>query len=348
MTASAQPDPHAGPASVVAAVVTYGDRAERVIETVAAVLAEGVAAVLVVDNGSQAAAAARLDALAAEEPRVTVHRLERNGGSAQGFSEAIRVGSSLGHRHLLLIDDDHVLLGGSLELAVQTVEGAPHDVPVAVAIPRLADGSHAAVLAGRPVAESYAVGGEFFEFDVRRRLSRRRPSAPTVPPEAPVVVPRTPYGGLLLRTRDVAALGIPRADFVLYCDDYEYTERYALHGGRVLLCPGGGIEDRGLRWGEDDASNIARMIRSRDQFRTYYLYRNCAVIERQRARRTGALGWYWLNATVYSGYVVVQAVRHRSLRFLTTYLRAQGDALRGRMGRRSPLPGDEPTVPPGA
>ncbi len=69
---------------VIGATVTYGARSASCLATLDALLAAGVSEIVVVDNGSVQAARRDLDAYAREHaPRVHVHRLDRNEGSAR-------------------------------------------------------------------------------------------------------------------------------------------------------------------------------------------------------------------------------------------------------------------------
>src|SRR4051812_47255991 len=91
----------------VVVVVTYGDRAELAIASTEAALRAGVAAAVLVDNGSRLEARDRLHAFATSRPGdVTLVQRPENTGSAGGFSAGLQMALRCTEDWILFLDDD--------------------------------------------------------------------------------------------------------------------------------------------------------------------------------------------------------------------------------------------------
>ncbi|MCT2086275.1 glycosyltransferase [Microbacterium enclense] len=327
--------------TVAGATVTYGSRHESCLAVVGRMLDEGVETVLVIDNGSVPASAARLDAAAAaSDGRIVVRRLPRNEGSAPAFGAAIAGAREAGAEYVWLLDDDNLPEPGALDRllsADRVLRDAGHDL-TAVAPLRAADAEPATIAETAAVesarespreAISFAgVDAGVFARRLLERLRLRRPRPGVVGTD----LPYAPYGGLLARADVLRVLGLPRADFVLYGDDLEYTSRISARGGRLGHVRDAVVVDpRGERW-MPPGFEVRAMFLSSNPALLYYFLRN-------RLHRELATGRRWsvarlANAALFLALCVGCALATRRWRPMRVIHRAVGDALAGRLGRR--------------
>jgi GT2 family glycosyltransferase len=247
------PEDHAVPeaGTVCAVIVTYGDRFALLAQGLQAVLAEGVAEVIVVDNGTPEPSRSALQALAANEPRVTVHRLEHNQGSAPGFRHGLELALQSRHAWVWLLDDDNRPDAGAL-LALQAF-GAETVAPqqrgrVVLSsfradrpnfVEALAHGRPELVLPPQNAFAGFHIAGLWHK--LRERL------APV--PKRSTALPRSgrlaacAYGGLYCHRSVLEAGPLPDTRYVLYMDDFAFTRGIVERGGEIWLVRDSVIQD---------------------------------------------------------------------------------------------------------
>ena len=227
-----------GAPAVTAVVVTY-NRRDLLLESLAAVLAQDRApdAVIVVDNASEdGTPAAVRDAF----PAVRLAELRRNSGGAGGFAGGIALALAEDADLIWLMDDDTVpepgalnaLLGARDRMAAQDRSGGP---PVLVASQVLwTDGRE------HPM-----------------NTPRRKPFAAKAERLAAAAVGCVPirsasFVSVLVDAAECRRRGLPRADYFLWNDDFEFTTRL-LRGNTGLLCPASVVVHKTKTFGSTDA-----------------------------------------------------------------------------------------------
>jgi rhamnopyranosyl-N-acetylglucosaminyl-diphospho-decaprenol beta-1,3/1,4-galactofuranosyltransferase len=211
----ATPPPPSG--RVVAVIVTY-NRRELLLESLVAVQAQHRPpdAVIVVDNASADGTAA---AVRARFPAVRLAELGENyggaGGFAYGMAQAIGEGADL----IWAMDDDTIPEPGALAALIAAREEYPGRAPTIVA-------STVVWTDGRPHPMN---------------TPRRRPLATAAERTAAAVCGCIPirsasFVSVLVDAGECQRRGLPRADFFLWNDDFEFTARL-LRGNVGLLCP---------------------------------------------------------------------------------------------------------------
>lgn len=106
-----------------AVIVTYGNRLLFVEQVLRGAFVAGAGHGVLVDNGTEPAVAQALKSCTAlwGTGRVTYIRLERNGGSAEGFAAGIAAAAQRPDtRHIWLLDDDTVADTSTLKALMQT------------------------------------------------------------------------------------------------------------------------------------------------------------------------------------------------------------------------------------
>jgi GT2 family glycosyltransferase len=189
----------------IAAVTVAFSRLQLLKEVVAALRGQSrpLDEILVVDHSSDPRIRSWLDA----EPGLVVRR-QPNAGSAGGFGTGLRLAYERGHDWVWIIDDDGVPKSDALERLV--------------AAPPFAAGD-AAFLASRVVTPAGA--------PQRSYLALGEPDG-----DACVRVGRATWLGLLVSARAIERCGLPVAEFFIWHEDQEYTERMtrSLRGWCVL------------------------------------------------------------------------------------------------------------------
>ena len=367
MTDGSPPPVHPDAHRVAVLTLTYGDRIDLFERMAAAVAREGVGSLLVLSNGLADGPARRLAACAATAPDrlglvIEIVTRPENRGSAEGFTALLATAAARTDLAAVwFMDDDNCPQPGCLDRLLR--ESAARD-GAAVSAVRTDRRYLLDAAAGRPV--NLPRPGEVFGVDLRRTAARilgrvippRRNhrgaaagAAENAPP-ASVPFPRVPYGGLLVPAALVRRTDPPRADFVLYADDYEYSARLAAAGG-LWLVGDARVDDLEASWNASGAGRTAaeaaarrvsqaqRLATMPPDFRLFYSVRNAVFLDRARARgAAGAGGWFWINLGAFALPVLLRAaLQGRGGNLRTLRLALQG-ALDGRLGAdpRFPLP----------
>ena len=332
MTASASGEP-----VVVAASVTYGSRVDLLIQTVETAVRAGVEHVAVIANGVEDETAVQLELFLQTVPvrNARLVRLGRNGGSAVGFASAIQTALEMKADFIWLLDDDSVVEPEALRLLVDEASRSPD--AVALGSFRSTNPWHNRVLLSGAGEANFPQPGSYMYFDLRRRI---RGPGPTRPPSVsralPIRLPYGPYGGLFMSRSAVEMVGAPRADFVLYEDDTEYTSRFAAHGIDYRMCPGSVIGDGDRKWFESDGqcqgSGPSQLLASGNNVRLFYSVRNRTYFDRLRAVGLWPKMIFFLNLGIYLIVSFVTALRLKRVRAFAIFVKAVGQGLRGHLG----------------
>ena len=206
--------------TVCASVFTF-NRKDLVADCLDALLAQShpLERVFVVDNGSTDGTPEMLrDRGFLERGDVEHVRLPHNTGGSGGFAAAVAAGRAAGTDWIWVMDDDAEAPPDALErLVASEAAGDPSTAALCPAV-MLPDGT----------------------VDLKHRgLFRRRPRPLPLDSYVEGTAPRLEFFtavGVLLRTSVTHAAGLPRADFFIWSDDYEYSFRLREHG-EIRLVP---------------------------------------------------------------------------------------------------------------
>lgn len=300
-----------GVESTAVVIVTYGERACILSDVVAAVLGCGLLNITIVDNGSPATNAAKIDALAVANPgAIQVVRLAENRGSAGGFHVGMKAAfeqSSV--KYLWILDDDNKPAPDAFEqlmLAYARLGDQPKNILVSLRPDRkeytdaARTGMHEGIRAGS------FLGYRFGErFSVNRGLGDN--TSPGNNEFIPLVqLAYAPYGGLFFDKQWLYKSGFPNEKFYLYSDDHEFTMRMKERGAILYLCSSSVVEDLESAWGGDGQSPVPVVFREGVEDKKIFCYvRNRAYLEN---RAHGMPFVYWLSATVVVGSSAVKAL----------------------------------------
>ena len=253
---------------LVAVVVTY-NRLEKLRATLARLLPEPVAAVVVVDNASTDGTA---DWLAAQaDARLRVLRLDRNCGGAGGFEAGMRhAAAAFDPDWMVLMDDDARPASGALGAFLAADMAGWEAAAAAVCYP---DGRICEM--NRPWVNPFWNGRAF----LRTLLGGGRAGfhlADAAYAGAPRKVDGTSFVGFFVSRAAIARAGFPDGRLFIYGDDVLYTLGLTKRGGRIAFLPG-------VRFEHDCASLRHGDRRVRPVWRTYYHHRNLLLVYRRAA-----------------------------------------------------------------
>ena len=212
MAAGAQPPPR-----VHAAIVTY-NRGALLVECLRALLAQTipVARIVVIDNASTDGTPERLAATGLlEHPRVSYQRQERNSGGAGGYSRAVEFARKDAD-WVWVMDDDAEARPDSLERLLASPWAQDRSTAVLCQAVVRPDGSH--------------------ELSARGHFERRPRPLSAAEHVAGAELGFASLVGLLVRGDAARATDPPRADFFIWCDDFEWCLRLRRHG-KLRLVP---------------------------------------------------------------------------------------------------------------
>lgn len=331
---------------VTVVTVTYGDRAHLLDQMLRASMAEGVGHVIVVDNGAADDLATRLPREHGD--RVSVVTLPSNQGSAPGFAAGLAEARRRGACWVLMLDDDNRLRPGALRRLLLRHEHEAARVPldqlaVVAYRTRHLDQARAIPSIGMYGGSATSCLG-FHVGDLPMKVFRRTPwgrrweRSRAVRPA--VRIATAPYSGMLFHVSVLQRHGLPRADYVLYMDDIEFSSRLTRAGGALVLVSDAPVDDVEESWHseQDHGSAFGGLLHGAGDFRVYYHVRNCRHFE--SVERQGA-GWLRrLNERVFMAILHHQAVRSGRIERFELIRQAMADGAAARLGvsTRFPLP----------
>jgi rhamnopyranosyl-N-acetylglucosaminyl-diphospho-decaprenol beta-1,3/1,4-galactofuranosyltransferase len=229
-----------GSPRVVAVVVTY-NRRELLLESLAAVQAQSRApdVVIVVDNASSDGTAA---VVRERYPDVTLAELARNTGGAGGFASGLALALADAADLVWLMDDDTVPEPGALQ-ALLEARGRHPGRPPAVIASRVVWTDGRAHPMNTPRPKPFA--------------SRAERDAAAV--AACVPIRSASFVSILVDAGVCRERGLPKADYFLWNDDFEFTTRL-LRRAPGLLCPGSVVVHKTRTFGSTDVDPGARFF----------------------------------------------------------------------------------------
>lgn len=318
---------------IVAVLVTYGARRTLLLEVLEALVREGTAHAVVVDNGASWDIATELSLRYGDW--VDIVPMGRNTGSAPAYAAGMRRAVELHARWIWLLDDDNRPSAGSLSILCRAYADLPaQGAPSLLALAALRPQGQAGVPPSRWAPRHSAFCGFHF-LDLPRKLHKRvrRSPGPALPaPSVPVPIEVSPYGGMFFPATLPGIVGLPDSEFVLYCDDYEWSSRITRAGGRILVVPRASVEDLGATWGSAKGDHVRSLLDAESDSLAYYAMRNEAYFFSTRWRRSRLQ--YLMNACMFHALLwVLSRPRSRRARYalLTRALR-EGHA--GSLGPR--------------
>jgi rhamnopyranosyl-N-acetylglucosaminyl-diphospho-decaprenol beta-1,3/1,4-galactofuranosyltransferase len=221
----------------VTAVVVTWNRRDLLLESLAALRAQTRQpdAIIVVDNASTDETAA---AVRAGFPEVRLAQLARNTGGAGGFAFGMAMalrGDPRPADLIWLMDDDTVPEPGALAALLEARASRPGGPPVLVAS-RVVWTDGRAHPMNTPRVKPFA-----------RRAERAAAAAAGCQP-----IRSASFVSVLVEAAACVRRGLPRADYFLWNDDFEFTTRL-LRGQPGLLCPASVVVHKTAVFGATDA-----------------------------------------------------------------------------------------------
>lgn len=325
--------------------VTYADRLVYLQELLfRAFEVEGVWRAIVVSNAS------RSDLALLEQQwgeRLHIVRLDKNTGSANGYSVGIKTALDTGADYIWLMDDDNAPKPGALQLLHERLTKLTSDLGAAnSAVMGFRPDHQADIAAGMNAKSAYPLRSSFFGFHYKRLVAKvwrryiRR--AANMAPSAKLVesaqVPYAPYGGLLASKELFERIGLPKREFVLYADDTEYTCRITIGGGVIELVTDAILEDLEGSWNIKGkyGNSIVAWLQGGSDFRAFYASRNQAWFD-SHVWISSRLE-YEINTFVYTGLLKYYAWRTGNSRRYNLLRRAISDGQNSKLGTDAQFP----------
>jgi rhamnopyranosyl-N-acetylglucosaminyl-diphospho-decaprenol beta-1,3/1,4-galactofuranosyltransferase len=221
-----------GPLQVIAVLVTY-NRRDLLLESLAAVLSQTrpADAVIVVDNASTDGSAA---AVRARFPAVQLAELGANYGGAGGFAYGMGLALAAGADVIWAMDDDTVPEPGALLALLKARDSHPGGPP--------------ALVASRVI---WTDGRAHPMNTPRRKPFASRAERAAAGTSGCVPVRSASFVSVLIDAAVCRRRGLPRADYFLWNDDFEFTTRL-LRGSTGLLCPASVVVHKTKTFGATD------------------------------------------------------------------------------------------------
>ncbi len=228
----------------VSAIVVSWHTGPRLYECLNALaMSEDIDEIIVVDNGNPKGERARLDALAQEDARLSVHRGQGNVGFARGCN--LGATRAAGQR-LLFINPDAVLQPESIAAMIAAERGRRRPLIV---------GGRVVGLDGREQRggrrDTLTPWSAFREFSGLTRLGRWSKSLGSMHhehedlPDEPIAVGAVSGAFMMIRADDFRDLGGFDGDYFVHVEDLDICRRAWDQGGAVVFAPQAWVRHEG-------------------------------------------------------------------------------------------------------
>jgi GT2 family glycosyltransferase len=331
--------------SVLAIVVTYGDRWNLLENCITSALNEGIEKVIVVDNNSKN----DIEKLCKTHflDKVVVITNNINFGSAGGYKIGMEKAITSEQEYIFLLDDDNKVIPGTIKKLKECYENLISHYK--------SDQDLFVLSAYRPIHEPNIASGlkilnlyskkqcflGFHIFDLPIKVLRRLPFLKTIfyssKPDKYVLLDKAVWSGLLFHKSLIQNVGLPIADFILYSDDVEFTQRIISRGGKIVLVTEAPLEEMDKSWnvGNETNNSFDNYLVSDSDFRIFYWARNQTYIE-NHIMKSGVV-WH-LNKYIYLGLLLIRALMIKKLNRWKLFCRAVRDGEKGKLGINSSFP----------
>jgi GT2 family glycosyltransferase len=267
--------------------------------------------ILVVDNAStDGTEEAILGSDMSGDPRLQYFRLGSNLGGAGGFHFGMQKAMDLGCDWIWLMDDDAIPAVDALEKLLEQVP--PDDLPPVMA-GRVIDSRGATYIRPRANLGKWSL-----------RIKPVRKDAYILDAFSANVVS---FVGPLIPCSHVKKCGLPRADFFIYYDDFEYTHRLFRGGFGIRCVPGSVIQHL-----DDGRSKKRVSAGANTSWRMYYTNRNRVFWLRNVAEVRLVL--YFRLVQIFMREMLEILIRQpHKIERISLLFKAYSDGWQGRLGK---------------
>jgi GT2 family glycosyltransferase len=322
---------------VVAVTVTYGERRGMLLAVIKALRAEGVARVIVVDNGARWPVQGDLsEQFGAFVETVT---MGGNKGSAAGYVAGFSAAIAGEAPFVWLLDDDNRPRSGCLATLRQAYADEAARTPSGLlAMVALRPEHFAGGVSARQLMTRWDSFGGFHVADLFDKLRNRFPFQRRAPMPTRIPLGIAPYGGMLFHRSLIDRVGLPRLEFGQYGDDTEFTWRISSSGGRIVQVTDAVVEDLEEAFQKNAAlrNRFLGALLGGSAFRTYYTFRNLAYFE-SRFRRRNRLAFAF-NRQLYFAILRHYARQHGQMDRYRFIRHSSDEGLRGELGPSERFP----------
>jgi len=267
--------------------------------------------------------------------KVTVHRNERNLGSAAGFAMGITIACNRGAEFILLLDDDNVPRNNAVTVLRDTHKRLAQKTPS----DRLIVTAYRECQHGRfrmPREPVFMDGHDFLNFNVFNAIHRHLNliEFETEVCSGPAFAAHCrggAYSGMFFSREVVEHIGLPKTEYVLYFDDIDFVIRTLEAGGVVWLEYAAVINDIEENYSLSVFKTpILGFVNAASDAKIYYIIRNRAYLDRYVENKASFT--YRLNKVLFLTLVGVCCILLFRWKRLLAIAEACSHAYRGRLG----------------
>jgi GT2 family glycosyltransferase len=274
--------------------VTYGERWIYLEKVLLKLLCyTEISQIIIVNNGSTYNLKEVVAKIVTE--KIFIIDLSSNQGSAAGFKVGLEFAlSNLKTEFLWLLDDDNLPDDNCLFNLVNywdSIKEEQKSRKFALVCLRVNRKYLANIANNGPIEFNFPTGNSFlglnvfrihshFVYLVLRFLNNLRKLKENSNCE--FQIPFAPYGGLFLHKDLIGLIGYPNRNYFVYADDFEYTNRIQLLGGKLILLSNCKVSDLETVWHSkmSKCPFVSRYL-NQSSFRTYYSTRNSVYFSRK-------------------------------------------------------------------
>lgn len=317
--------------SVVAVVVTYGERRYFLEKTISALINQNIEKIIIVQNGIHWDIEKTINI--AQKKTIKILRKKNNTGSAGGYRYGLKYAQKIGAEYIWLIDDDNIPEKDCLyNLKINLKEYYKKTQKNLVMVAAMRKSTKKQLETSQKNLKYDA----FLNFHIKdipekilRKIFKVTKHKQTFCEQELFMAP---YSGLLFHSSILDRIGLPKKEFLLYGDDGEFTLRHTDNGGHIYVISNAIISDAQESWNSPSRqkNSLAIWLTQGDDFRAYYYARNQTWIEYNIRRKNSIV--FFINLITYFSFLFIYALflfRFKRFRLL---LYAVFDGLNSRLG----------------
>lgn len=316
--------------NVTAVIVTYGSRFVYVEKVIEGALNAGVGRIIIVFNGKDSVSVIHKKYL----NRVFSVILEKNTGSAGGFKAGLEEALRYKETELVwLLDDDNLPAEDSLDELIKAGNGGNIRVVCSYRPVRPEHRKWFTYKLDKDIVSSpnSCCGFSISELSKLVTLSSKK----TIEDKGITQkkIKSCTYGGMLIPRNLIDRVGFPNTDFILYCDDTDYSYRLTKLGADLILVKTSIIHDLEMSWSEKKTGRktiFSRLLLADSQLRARYRLRNSIYLSVQY--KVDNWLYFYINVIVFCLGILAVGLFNKKTKTSLRLIGALFDGLKGRLG----------------
>jgi len=289
--------------NIYAVTVTYGNRFKYLIQVIDSLIEQGIDKIVIVLNGSEESSLLKIKELKNKFDCIELIDLEKNTGSANGFSKGIEFAYNENADFIWLLDDDNCPKNDALSVLKSEWLNLVREYPK----------QKLALLSYRNDRKIYSDAinlgntklmlgsvNSFLGFSFLDKITNifTKKKSNKIKLKDKGIVAVAPYGGLFFHRDLIPIIGLPDKSYFLYGDDYDYSYRISKNSGKIFLIMRSKIVDLEKSFHLIQKTRVfsTKYFNTNSKDKIFYSVRNGIIFEQNFVNN---LFIYFFNSFIY-------------------------------------------------